>query len=73
MKETKEYLTSYYHDGRWWGTSIQAYDEADAKARCKRLGMQYDGLCIATIPGWVPAWLIHTVCVVRNFFARGSA
>lgn len=50
MRPTKKFLTQYYHDGRWWCSSIDAYDWDDAEARCRKLGMQLDGEHVMTIP-----------------------
>lgn len=69
MRETHTYDCQYYHDGSWWSCQINAYDDDDAMARCKRLGMQLDGRHIMTVPGRF-AWVAVMICAVRNFFVK---
>jgi hypothetical protein len=68
--KTKKYCTRYYHAGDWWDAQIMAFDWEDAEARCKKLGMQLDGLHIATFPVWLGAWFPNLVIGVRNLFVK---
>lgn len=66
---TRKFVVRYYHDSQWWGDLIDAYDEADAEVRCRKLGMQLDGELMLVIPGWIPFadLLVRCICGIRNF------
>lgn len=43
-RPTKLFACSYHHDGGEWNLTLQAYDQADAEARVKKLGfLKLDG------------------------------
>lgn len=68
MKQTKTFLTRYFHDGAWWGLEIQAYDFADAQTRCKKLGMQLDGELVMTIPAiFQGAWFPNLILTIHSW------
>ncbi len=68
-RPTKKFLCRYFHDGSWWGCDIDAYDFADAEARCKKIGgLQLDGELVATIPAGPGAGLLaRCICGVMNW------
>lgn len=47
----REFLFTYHFDGKSWGTSVFASDEAEAKEKIKAVGMaRYDGELMMRIP-----------------------
>lgn len=69
-KPTIPFCCRYYHDGWWWGLTINAYDWADASVRCKKLGVILDGELVVEVPvqrlfGNTIRWAITTW---RNYF-----
>jgi hypothetical protein len=69
-RPTRKFCVRYYHDGGWWGILLDAYDMEDAEVRCRKLGMQLDGILLFTLPGWLPfgGLIVGCICHVRNFF-----
>ena len=67
-EKTKRYFCEYHHDGFWWTLEIEAYDDNDARARAKRLGVQLKGPILFTVSHRF-APLVKLACKVRNFFA----
>lgn len=66
MKETKEFLCSYYHDGAWWSLTITAYDLADADARVAKLGyLRLDGELKGTVPARF-GFIAKALCWINN-------
>jgi TPR repeat protein len=64
----KKHLGRYYFHGAWYSIALEADDNTDAAARFKKLGAQYDGPLVATVPGWVPVWMVSIIVGIRNFF-----
>jgi hypothetical protein len=52
----REFLFRYHWDGKEWGTSLFAADEAEAREKIRAQGMaRFDGELMARIPATVPA------------------
>lgn len=72
IRRTRKFCTRYFHDGTWWAADIQAYDFEDAEIRCKKLGMQLDGVHVLTLPSWIGFWAADLIIGIRNFFFGGK-
>lgn len=73
------HLFSYRHDDAEWVLEIKANDEADAKARLKRLAWaSYDGVLVAKVPATLgPAavlatWIRNAAVTLLTRFGSGG-
>lgn len=66
-------LFSYSMDGARWCIVVDAEDEAEARRRLSLAAMgSHDGVVGATIPGWMPVWVIRAAVWLMNVFQVGS-
>jgi len=64
--EMKEYLFSYRFDGKEWGTSLFAENEAQAREKIKAQGMaRFDGELMGRTPAVLPGAGLLTRLIVR--------
>jgi hypothetical protein len=69
------FFVRYFHDGAWWGVDLDAYDFADAEARCEAPDMKPEGQHMATIPCGPAAMpiarsFVRIACWLRDIIAR---
>ena len=67
--ENRRYLAKYYNEG-WYGITIYAKSEVDAKQICTRHLLQYDGGPILFTLHWPFAWAGPYVVWFMNTFMR---
>jgi len=72
----KEFVCTYQFNGRAYGLSVFAEDEAEASRRLRAIGTtaQIDGELVMRIPNYVGFGLVaRIVAFVRNMFFGGAS